>query len=119
MGGMPRLTLEQVRNTYATNIDLIRQTEKRPTQEQIEVIRKWVKQVSPDMQDGSTTPSVGPLHHVLQRACEILAMTCEEQEHPYVQAKQITPKIRDFTQAIVHAYRRRGYTSEPAGKEEL
>lgn len=114
--GHRRLTQKEVRAVFAKRIEKMREMEKAPTTEQISVIRSWVKQVGPVLEDGSTTPSVGPLHLVLQRACEILDLECDDKTHPHMTARQITPAIRDFTQAIVYAYKRQGYAPE---KDEL
>ena len=50
---------------------------------------------------------------MIQHANEVLGREHTDESHPYVEAKQIVPMMRHFTEAIIRYFRSRG------GKEEL
>lgn len=115
-GGLSAKDMGGIRSFIQKVRDMVSQ----PAQEQIPTIRIWVKQVAAvldsELEPASRTPSEGPLHKVLDRACAILEMECDNDHHPYVTVqKKITPAIADFTQAVVDAHQRRARS----GKDEL
>jgi len=84
---------------------------------QIEAIRAFTRKAGPllGLEDGH-----GPLHEMLHAARAVLGMAAraegEEQPHPWVEAKKITPLCAEFLTRTIKAHKRR---MKRAGKEEL
>ena len=106
-----KLTEEEMRNGYASKIEVFRALEKKHDgKELVQAIRDWVRSVTPMMnQDsgGIKYDTHGPLHLVLQAASEIVGRDHADDNHPYREAKQIVVGMREFTQEIVKYYRHR------------
>ena len=115
-GGRP-MTQDEMRQTFATKIPELTELINAPGDKKLAAIREWVRGVAPIYYDDMGFSTHKPLHMVLEKACEILALEPYKDgtEHPQIKAKEIVPQMRTFTRAVIHAFNRRNGN----GKEEL
>ena len=120
--GGRRITEEEMRKNYASQIGVYRDLEKKVDEEagqvQVEAIRHWVRAVAPALDEGAAgSPGLrydthGPLHLVMQKASTLLGREHSDDAHPYRESKKIVAEMRRFTEAIVKYYRERDNKQE-------